>query len=217
MGTTRGMTVDDYQACCRALGRGPDDWIPVWMSVEMIATDAARAKLTAWIARTPEPWMAPAPADVLSAFYFVGSVEMAQVVAAVIAILPPPVAEFVMHRVALVGVGVGIAGFCGPHVSRESRPFFVALSACGVTGSLAYLQGLTAHELAHAWLKPEPPANMDCMGAVGWSAVIDSDIARVPEESRSMVRASRSDYARDEQEARALVRAWGFHDIAEGL
>ena len=184
---------------------------PEWLSWEMVASDAARTKLTAYLEATPQPWTRPD--DTWRNISFVGDEVILEVTLATLRVLPPPVVSYAVSRVTFVGVGGRVAGFCGAPLGFGDRPWLIVLSAAN--GTKESVGRVVAHEIAHAWLESEPADGSHVMAAVEHWAMSTQPLELVQEHSPEMVArvtGFRNRCDRNEKRARTLTRAWGFDD-----
>lgn len=219
-GKAMDVGVSAYRRFCDLLGLTPiadplpparAAQLPSWMRPELVATDAAAAKLRAWSARTPQPWPVLMPADVLVRQAFVGCEPMAHITARVLSErLPPPVTDYLLTRVTFIGVGLHILGFCSAPIAFDDRPHVIVLSACE---PLARFEALVAHECAHAWLEPEPSPGVVTSGAFWTKTVLHTTLDAVPDHAVPHVMELRRADQYSERVARGLTRVWGFEDL----
>jgi hypothetical protein len=122
--------------------------------------------------------------------------------------LPAPVAWYTLERIAILAVGKTVLGWCGAPPYLAGRPFVVVLSAAD--GSRDQIRAMAAHELAHAWLMPEPAPGVMSPPAFWQDTVLFSKLEDVPAAARQAIADAQCENARQERLARALVRSWGF-------
>ena len=121
-----------YGTCLRIWRTAPAllHWSALWGD--------GRAKLRAWL-DAGEP---PVP-DVRQLMY-VGDLEIRDVVRAVLARLPAPMARYVIESVSIVGSGVSTTGWCSGALPWSIKTdAFVSLATAALDA--------VAHELAHSW------------------------------------------------------------------
>ncbi|HEX7126650.1 MAG TPA: hypothetical protein VF406_12915 [Thermodesulfobacteriota bacterium] len=183
---------------------------PPWLCWPLVATPAARSKLTDWARRAPRPWATPDAATLLTRLAVTGDEEIAYGVAEVLSELPPPVIDYARTRVSFLAVGLRISGWCGARPDLADRPFVIVLGPADRTRD--GIRRVIAHEVAHAWLLPEPPPSTVAAGALWMETVHGLPLGEVPEAAREAVLARRQASAVHERQAEALVAAWGFPD-----
>jgi hypothetical protein len=210
-----GVGRSDYVRFCRTLGLEPDErlspvaratHLPTWLSGALIATEAASHKLRAWARQTARAaWSEPGdPAAVLVALRAFGDPVMPHEIARALCRVPAPVRDYVLGAVTFVCVGRSFAGWCGAW-PEPSTPWLVVLSARD------RLEGLVAHEIAHAWLMPEPAAGDRLRSAFAQHAIDVTPLAKVPAAARVDVLAERAAACRSSRAA-ALLDAWGIQN-----
>jgi hypothetical protein len=216
-----GHAAIDYGRACSLLNllataTGPGErmvQIPGWLQTELVATPEAESKLRLWSESTPPPWTNSDAGTILPNLYFYGDVEIAAHTADVLSQLPTPVAAYVRRATTFTGAGLSLHGHCGSRPDFGSRPWWIELSA---TNGVERLRDVVAHEVAHAWLLPEPAPGQTTATAFAWSTIvhlpIPDDLDLSPE-TLECVAQRRALSARRETEARALTRAWGFSDV----
>lgn len=181
--------------------------LPRWLVPELVATEAARHKLEQY-AQAPQ-----LDAETVAArLRYVGDPAMLGTIARTIAEkLPPPMAAYTLDRVVVAGVGALWRGFASAALGDGQRPWRVVL---GPMPTVDEFDGLTVHELAHAWLEHEPTAEMRAP-----SALVDDTLrtwsGEIPPHAFGIVNAFRGESERRERRARALVRALGLRDPSE--
>jgi hypothetical protein len=117
-----------------------------WLTPELLATPLAWERLSEWIRdgglTRPEP-------DVARALHYFGDAEMLDHVVSVAETIAPPVRDFVLANLSIVGSGWSTLGWIAPAPAR--RPVLVVL--CGRGRDAVLLRRTIAHEFAHGWLE----------------------------------------------------------------
>ena len=125
----------------------------------------------------------------------------------------PPVVEYVLARVAFLGLGSTLRGLAGSPLPMETslRPWFVSIAANWSAGGERdeTAPALVAHECAHCWLLLEPGGPLsESEVSARFHATSPAD---VPEVERPAMREWREIHNRREREADALIgTSWGF-------
>ena len=220
----RSLGATDYRRYCALLGLTPDDSltprqrsaaIPQWMNLPLIASTAARNKLRAFVARTPQPWQTPDPAEVLTRLDFTGDTVMPHLLARLLVKLSPPVCAYAIERVQFVGAGIVTLGWCGAP-TRTTRPWQIVLSGTPDDGGADRFSDLAGHEIAHCWLLPEPASDTRPAGAFWMQTVYELPLDRVQKlkpSALAAVQRSREEACDCERECLRLTRAWGLRDV----
>lgn len=168
---------------------------------EAMATDAGRARFAAWLAAG----CPPARRDDL---VFVGDRTAGALMQRVLARLPEWAAEHVVRCCVVFSIGREAAGFC---MAAPPWPVGRPLQIVAVTGAWftdAQLEGVVAHEFAHAWLEPTPavpltiPERVQAWRDARQTATTLSEEA-LDDLEREIARAS-------ERRAARLAKSWGF-------
>lgn len=179
--------------------------LPAWLTHAFVATDAARAKLDAWIDSGQSP--APTPADALVAQQHFGDELLAHSVARTIAALPAPLSRYALDRATIISVGGSIHGFCAPQLPRD-RPWVIVLGADGRGAD--FFQALVVHEFCHSWLDEEPSAGTTCRTSFAHDTIMHA--TTFPADLAETLMQTRRQYAVSEQQCRNLVRALNGRD-----
>jgi hypothetical protein len=204
----------DYRRLRSALGLELDDdasppergtRLPAWMSVELIMTAAATDKLRTWARQTARSeWSEPGdPAALLVELRAYGDPVMLHELARALCRLPRPVADYCLRAVTFVCVGRSFAGWCGSWPENRT-PWLIVLSA------RERLENLIAHEVAHAWLMPEPAGQVFMMPAFVQQTIEATPLVDMPCTAREAVLAARAESARDERQVDRLLQACGI-------
>jgi len=208
----------EYWRACQVLGVTPladahpaarSNQLPPWMSMPLLATEAAREKLSAWVARTPrEEWETPAhAASTLVAASIVGDPVGAHCVARALHRLPRPVHDYAVSRCTFVVLGPSFAGWCGPRLDSGDRPWVIVLRA---TPDLTEFERLVWHEVGHAWLLEEPAPAARLESAFVWGTVHNTPESQIPAAAMAAVQRERRACALDERQVEDLLRAWSI-------
>jgi hypothetical protein len=125
-----------------------------WISKELIATPAARARLATWVeAGSP----AADPLDV----HVVADEYLEPLIGSVLAALPPPVLFHMVRHASVLAVGRDAKGWWAwppsPRSdSTEGRSVLVAGWIAGDDADTDF-RSVVKHEVSHCWLEPGPP------------------------------------------------------------
>jgi hypothetical protein len=222
--TTPDLGRGEYFVACEILGLDPvvdpypaarNAHVPPWYSPPLVATTPARAKLSAWSAKTPrEAWSAPGdPAAVLATVRAFGDEVLAHTLARVIAGLPPPVCAYAVDRVTFFGVGLTMLGSASAPLPRDDRPWLVTYSHQDKGEGDDWTPDLMAHEVAHAFLLEEPTPGETVRSALWNATVMLSPMERIPGDVAGTVKRLRQTSDRYERECVALTSAWGFRPM----
>jgi hypothetical protein len=189
-----------------------------WLRDPLLATPAACAKAAAYFRRTPAPWTGPDVEHVLTSLVFHGDRALHHVVSRLIAELPPAVSDYLIRRVAFLGVGYEVGGWCGPvRMDRVDTMAFLVVLSAGSNRTRAQIRAIAIHEIAHAWLMPEPAADAVCGSSFWRDTLLDEPLERygLADDVRQAVEERRAFNARDERQARELVSFLGFSDLED--
>jgi len=134
-----------------------------WFCQELVETESAQARLRQWAASGGMARTFP-PARIREELRYYGDPRMLPAVIDAVASVPPPVRDFVLEEVALLGIGWVHIGrtFLAPFEGQR----MIILS--GASHDETRIGRLVLHELAHAWL--ESPALGEvatCLPAAG--------------------------------------------------
>ncbi len=194
----------DYKAL---LGLAAEDSLPTWAVPELVLTAPALER-----AKTPRPWPVRSEFDVFVSLNVVGDILFAELAARTLARrIPPPVVDYIIKRATVLTLGYPNLGFAGPQVRSEHRPWLITL----LHRSDDEFAAVLAHEVAHAWLLPEPTETMVCGNAFWHFTIFDTPIDSVPADVRDVVMEHRFQSRDNEIAAVRLTRAWGFPDMGE--
>ncbi len=186
---------------------------PLWACWELTATPAARLRLMLWLATDPpRPWISPPAEEIAHRLRpnFFGDDALRDTTARVLASAPPPVVEYVLDRVAFLGLGSTLFGLACPPLPME-LPWLVAIAAnngSGVGERDETAPVLVAHECAHCWLLLEPGGTLSESEVS--AKLHTTSPGDVPEVERPAMRKRRERHNRREREADELAAAWGF-------
>lgn len=154
----RAVPLPDQAAIARdfaALGvPAPTPWaLPSWAVPELIATEAARARLAAWCAAGARP---VEPAAVLRRLRYIGDPELLAVVReSLLSKVAPPAALHILEHYLVLGTGWSSGGFCSC-VAAPGGALLRLIMLSGAGQDAAKVASYLAHELAHGWLEPDP-------------------------------------------------------------
>jgi hypothetical protein len=204
----------EYGRACELLAWDKDVGrpLPSWFCWPLVATIAAREKLRRFAKEVAEPWVTPDTGRLLTTLETTGDVFLPYTLAKLVAGLPPPVAAYVDGNVSFACIGLQTIGWCGPPVVTK-RPWQVFLSAATDDGAVENFRALAAHEIAHAWLLPEPAPDVRAAGSFWHKTIHHTPIDQVPDDAREAVMREREQYRQDELDVLALTRRWGFRDL----
>lgn len=183
-----------------------------WLTAELVATEAARARLRAWfLAGTPRRASGPSRAQIAERLQFIGDAEIRRIVLDVLMTLPPVVVEHALRSAVFLGVGRESAGWITPlpiFASPETNRMMIVLNGQSDDLSLAKT---TAHEIAHLWLEPIPdaatvPPPAERMAPLQLAARLAREW-NVPIPRMAFDRRTRSEVC-----AVRLMRSWGYDD-----
>ena len=175
----------------------------------LVASEAGRQKLRFWLEReraTPSPLESQAElrARLSDEVAFFGDIEMLPAVVDALVHMPRPVRDVVLGSVAFLGCGWSTHGFVIASdfswPDGRSRPRAVLLN--GADHDLEWLQHVTRHEGAHAWLLPSTDL-IPAVPARGHARV--RELAR----TEGWLAAADARTRHDELLAEALAICWG--------
>jgi hypothetical protein len=158
---------------------------PLWLTPELTATAAARAKL--------EDWTGASPRGAIADPCVYGDASLLPLLRGALGRLPPPARAYAIERAVFLLVGRQMRGWCGARPDCGDR-WFVVLSSAGDDDE-AFVN-LCGHELAHAWLEEPPTAGMRCAPRDWRGSAAAGDESAI--------------YAAAERRAEALAASWGF-------
>jgi hypothetical protein len=207
--TDAGVGRSEYAAWCALLDIEPRDTLspierakhlPRWINGELIATDDARARLTAWIAAgRPEP---RATDVALRLGCFAAGATLALVRQALTSgAIPPPVVWFALERVSVIMIGRDCRGLALPTPSGTIERVIVLLDAVEDPELISTFK----HELAHCWLLPIPRRDLSHEEQ---ALVMTADVWRTADRLGLFAEMQRQ-AAIDERQACGLARVWG--------
>jgi hypothetical protein len=174
--------------------------LPAWMTPELIATPAARARLRAWVDAGS---VAPSADALVRGVAFVGCDQVHSIVLDVLSRIAPPAADYLMRHALLCSVGWSARGWAVR--TRPPADVRVVVLLDGSERDAAALRDVARHELAHGWLEDDPPEERSPALVAHLSAAALLAGARDPERMRAFLAVSDE----REQRADALAAAWG--------
>lgn len=185
----------------RELARGN----PPWFMSALVATTDAQARLRRWAAQGGFDQGLMFPDDIARRLRFAGDEEIRVRVIAVLGDVAPPVRDHLLETTLVVGVGQSSCGWVAK--APEPGPRLRIMALCGVRDD-GQARAVIAHEIAHTWLLPDPPA----------AAGDDVDRDR-PNTMTLAAEWGQLDHlericVRDERLAAQLAHAWGFRGPA---
>lgn len=127
-----------------------------WLQPPLVATEAARERLTAWA--LAGGLRRPKPDTTTLEFYGDRSVKVAAIMA--LDVMAPPARDYVLNNVLVLGVGVTTEGWCGNLAGRPLRKIVALARGANKDNNdgAYYARRIALHEFSHAWLESDEPA-----------------------------------------------------------
>lgn len=196
---------------------------PAWAQSELVSTKSARQHLVDWLETAgPSPWEPLEIDDIIAPLRatFHGDIFVHNVLFAVLAKIPRPVAEYALANVTWLGLGCALLGTCGPVTDFGDRVWRVDISAPrAVNGKFpptAGVEYLIAHEIGHCWTMPAPDPGMYVWTRAEVAFIYNEPLAEIERRRPAaalVAKTLRQRYAKYERVADRLARQWGFPDV----
>jgi hypothetical protein len=175
-------------------------WCRELAPAEAVATDAGRARFAAWLT-------AGCPPARRGDLVYVGDRSVSALTQRVLGQLPEWAAWHIVAHCILVSLGREAAGFCMAAPPWPSGRPLQIVALCGAWFIDAELEGVIAHEFAHAWLEPVPDVPLSIPERVqAWRSVQQTTTLSTEALADLELESARL----SERRAARLARHWGF-------